>query len=307
MLPPEYLDFRPGERVTVQSRIARYNPQGLMILPNPITNLSSHINGGFSQYMQVPEEMIRSGSVLRVPDNVADEEACLVEPTACALESIFATPHPVGVDGSGRHLYRAGIQPGGNVCIIGSGPVGMIYARLAHLEGAGRIIMVVRSEYKQELVKSVLGDQVEVYLAPRSADDASPETLAAEDRIVQDLSDLTGGYLFDDVVAASASPAAQRLMLRLYTPEGYAVGACFGGTHRRVDAADLDTNHYRVAKTIGSSGCSTDCMLTVLDWLARRRLDLRGFVSKHRFTLDDDPHEFLTTDADGLKPALFMG
>ena len=134
-----------------------------------------------------------------------------------------------------------------------------------------------------------------------------PETLAAEDKIVRDLSDLTGGYLFDDVVAASASPAAQRLMLRLYTPEGYAVGACFGGTHWRVDAADLDTNHYRVAKTIGSSGCSTDCMLTVLDWLARRRLDLRGFVSKHRFTLDDDPHEFLTTDADGLKPALFMG
>ena len=144
-------------------------------------------------------------------------------------------------------------------------------------------------------------------MAPRMAEDASPETLAAEDGIVRDLEALTGGYLFDDVVAACASPAAQRLMMRLYTREGYAVGACFGGTHQRVDAADVDINHYRAAKTIGTSGCSTDCMKTILRWLADDDLDLRGFTSRRRFTLDDDPAEFFTTEADGLKPVLFMG
>jgi threonine dehydrogenase-like Zn-dependent dehydrogenase len=305
-LSSEYLDFRPGQRVTFQGRIARYNKQGLMIVPRPIANLSFQINGGYSQYMLVPEAMIRSESVLRVPESISDEEACLVEPAACALESIFATPHPTGVDGLGRHLYRAGIKPEGNVCVIGSGTVGMIYATLAHLEGAGRVVMLVRSDYKRRLVEEVLGAQVEVYVAPRTAEDASPETLAAEEAMVRDLSDLTHGNLFDDVIAACASPAAQRLMLRLYTPEGYAVGACFGGTHQLVDAANLDTNHYRAAKTIGTSGCSTDCMKTILKWLASGRLDLRGFISRQHFTLDDDPHQFFTTDADGLKPALFM-
>jgi hypothetical protein len=95
-------------------------------------------------------------------------------------------------------------------------------------------------------------------------------------------------------------------MLKLYTREGYAVGACFGGTHQLVDRADLDINHYRAAKTIGTSGCSTNCMRTVLSNLARGKLELDGFLSKRRFTLDDDPHEFLATEADGLKPALFM-
>ena len=304
-LSPSYLDFRVGERVVCQSRIARYR-DGLMLIPRPIANLSSDMDGGFSQYMRVPESMIRSGSVLRVPDSVPDEAACLVEPTACVLESIFATPHQVGVDEAGRHVFRGGIQPGGNVCVIGSGAVSMIYARLAMLEGAGRLVMVVRSEAKGELASRVLGDAVEVYLAPRTGEDAAPETLAAEDRIVEDLSDLTGGYLFDDVIAACASPAAQRLMLRLYTPEGYAVGACFGGTHRLVDAANIDLNHYRAAKTMGSSGCSTDCMQTVLTWLEEGRLDLTGFLSDRRFTLEDDPHEFFTTYADGLKPALFL-
>jgi L-iditol 2-dehydrogenase len=304
-LSSKYLDFRPGERVTVQGRIARYR-HGLMLVPKPIANLSFQINGGFSQYMLIPETMIRSESVLRVPDNITDEEACLVEPAACALESIFATPHPTGVDVHGRHVFRAGIQAEGNVCIIGSGTVGMIYATLAHLEGAGRIVTIVRSAYKKKLVERVLGDKVEVYIAPRTAEDTSSETLEAEDAIVRDLSDLTGGYLFDDVVAACASPAAQRLMLRLYAPEGYGVGACFGGTHQLVDAANLDANHYRAAKTIGTSGCSTDCIKTILNWLESRRLDLPGFISGRRFTLDDDPHEFFTTDADGLKPALYM-
>ena len=124
--------------------------------------------------------------------------------------------------------------------------------------------------------------------------------------VAANLSDMTGGYLFDDVVAACASPGAQRLMLKLYTREGYAVGACFGGTHHLVDAADIDVNHYRAANTIGTSGCSTDCMRTVLKWLQADRLDLNGFISRMKFTLDDDPHEFFSTEADGLKPALWM-
>jgi threonine dehydrogenase-like Zn-dependent dehydrogenase len=210
----------------------------------------------------------------------------------------------VGEDG--RHIFRSGILPGGAACVIGSGTVSLIYAALAVLEGAARVVVLVRSESKAQQVRDLLGSSVEVHMIPRLADDASAATLAAEDQIVRELADLTRGHLFDDVVVASASPAAQRLMLRLYTREGYAVGACFGGTHMLVDAADLDVHHYRAATTIGSSGCSTDCMKTIRSWLESGRLRLRGFISPRRFTLDDDPHEFFTTDAGGLKPALSM-
>ena len=303
-LPEAELAFRPGERVTFQSRIARYR-DGLMLVPRPIANLSFQINGGYAQYMVVPETMIRSGSVLRVTDAISDEAASLVEPTACVLESIFATPHPVGVDAEGRHIYRGGIRKGGSVCIIGSGTLSMIYARLALLEGAARVVIVVRSAAKARLVREKLGDSVSLYEAPRTDEDASAATRNAEDAIVADLAKLTDGYLFDDVISANASPASQRLMLRLYTPEGYAVGACFGGTHALVDAANIDVNHYRAAKTIGTSGCSTDGMRTVLRWLSSGRLSLEGMVSPRHYTLADDPHEFFTVE-NGLKPALFM-
>jgi len=303
-LSDEYLGFKLGERVTFQSRIARYR-NGLMLIPKPIANLSFQLNGGFSRYMRVPSTLIQSGSVLRVPDAVSDEEACLVEPAACVLESIYATPHQNAVDEHGRHEFRAGILPEGNVCIIGSGTLAMIYARLAILEGAGRIVMLVRSQAKAALLAEKLDSRVEFHQVPRIDDNASEDTRTAEKNIVGELLELTDSYLFDDVVAACSSPAAQRLMLELYSPEGYAVGACFGGTHQVTDAANVDNSHYRAAKTMGTSGCSTRCMERILDMLAEDVLDLNGLTSPRRFTLQDDPHEYFTTDADGLKPVLY--
>jgi L-iditol 2-dehydrogenase len=303
-LSPDYLSFSVGERVTFQSRIARYK-NGLMLIPKPIANLSFQINGGYAQYMRVPEDMIRSESVIRVPEIVSDEEACLIEPAACALESIYATPHPVGVDKEGRHIYKAGIQSGGKTCIIGSGTVSLLYVSLAILEGASKVVMVVRSEKKEKLIHQILKNQVNVYVVPQLINSTIQERLLQEEKIVHDLEEITGGYLFDDVVCACSDPNAQRLMLKLYTREGYGVGACFGGTHSLVDQVDVDQNHYRCAKTIGTSGCSTDAMKAVLQWLYEGKLSFQGFTSSRKFTFDDSPQEFFTTSADGLKPVLY--
>jgi len=292
-LTPEYLDFRSGERITVQARIARYRG-GLMLVADPIDNLSFYFDAGYSQYMRVPPVMIRSASVLRVADSISDEAAALVEPAACALESIYSTPHPVGVDDEGRHRYRAGIQPGGKAAVIGSGTVSLIYARLAKVEGAETVYLLVRSDEKADLARRLLGDE------------AVPVNVGglSEPEIVERMAELTDGYLLDDVVAACGDPAAQRLMLELYTAEGYAVGACFGGVRERIDRANVDNNHYRMAKTVGSSGCSTRTMETILRWLETGRLSLDGFSSSRRWTLDDSPAEFFTSRDGGLKPML---
>jgi len=303
-LSDEYLDFQPGERVTVQSRAARY-ANGLMLTTEPLTILSFFINGGYSQYMKLNPDIIQTGGALRVPRNVSDEAAALCEPAACALESIFCTPHPVGVDDDGRHLYRAGILPGGRACVIGSGTVSMIYARLAYREQARQVVMLVRSAEKASLAKRVLGNEVSVEVVSRYSDLPLPDKLAEEDKIVGRMLDITEGNLFDDVVAACADPDAQRLMLKLYNPQGYAVGACFGGTHALVDQAEIDANHYRMAKTIGSSGCSTRGMETVLRWLGDGSLSLDGFLASRHFTFQDKPEDFFGPSESGLKPALY--
>ena len=180
----------------------------------------------------------------------------------------------------------------------------MIYARLARLEGAAGVVMLVRSEEKASLVRDVLGDEVLVQVVGGYSDLPLPEKLEAEEGIVEDMRQTTDGHLFDDVVAACADPDAQRLMLKLYSPEGYAVGACFGGTHALVDRADIDNHHYRLAKTIGSSGCSTRTMETVVRWLGEGTLSLDGFVDPEYYGFDDRPEDFFNPARHGLKPVL---
>lgn len=297
--------FEAGQRVTVQSRIARHSDADLMLMKDPIENLSFRIPAGFAQYMRINEAMIRGGAVLAVPDHVADVEAALTEPAACALESIFATPHPVGVEADGRHRYRAGILPGGRTLIIGSGTLAMVYGRLAEIEGAAEVWLVVRSQAKADLVRDVLGDGPKLHLVPDYSDRSMDEKLDIEADLAKTFAELTGGALFDDVVLACPSTDAQRYMFPLLNPNGYGVAACFAGIRQPSRAPDVDQLHYRIGKAIGTSGCSTRAMETILDWLSSGRLSLKGMTCPHPYTLDDSPEAFFCTAADGRKPMLF--
>jgi len=303
-LDPARLCPPVGRRVTVQSRIARHR-NGLMLIRDPIQNLSFQIPAGYAQYMKVPAQMIRSGAILPIPDEVSDEEGALVEPAACVLESIYATPHAVGVSDDGRHILHSGIKPGGRTLIIGSGTLAMIYAQFAKAEGASEVWFIVRSPGKRELCTMVLGKWPRFMVVPDYSQRPLPEKLDLEARLEEELADLTDGALFDDVVLAAPSTDAQRLMFRLLNPDGYGVAVCFAGLHEASDHAQVDLLHYRMAKAVGTSGCSTRTMETVLNWLAAGRLSLRGFTCPHRYTLDDDPHDFFQTRADGRKPMLY--
>ena len=303
-LPPERLTPPVGTRVTVQGRAARHR-QGLMLMSEPIQNLTFYIPGAYAQYMKVPAEMIQSGTVLPLPDSVDDEEGALVEPAACALESIFATPRAVGVDKEGRHLYRGGIRQGGRTLIIGSGTLAMIYGQLAKLEGTGEVWFIVRSAYKRELIHRVLGTWPSVTIVEDYSDRDIVGKIQREAEIEQELSDLTHGSLFDDVILACPSLDAQRLMFQLLNPDGYGAAVCFAGLHERSERVNVDSLHYRIGKASGTSGCSTRAMETVIDWLSGGRLSLKGFSSPKRYTLHDDPAEFFQTEADGRKPMLY--
>jgi threonine dehydrogenase-like Zn-dependent dehydrogenase len=192
-------------------------------------------------------------------------------------------------------VFRAGPKRGGKAAVIGSGTVSMLYARLLDLEGSAEVFVFVRSEEKAELVRQCLGGGFRIVLTANKG----------EDRIVEAAEELTSGHLFDDVVAACGDPAAQRLMLRLYSRDGGACGACFGGVRVRVDDVDIDVHHYRAAITVGSSGCSTRSMETIIKWLEEGRLSLKGFCSPRRYSFATAPELFFTTKGDGLKPVLY--
>ena len=77
--------------------------------------------GGFSERFRVPEENVRKGAILPLPDAVGWKAGTLLEPAACALTA----------------LRRVGFHAGDSVFVIGLGPVGLLYLRIATALGAG--------------------------------------------------------------------------------------------------------------------------------------------------------------------------
>ncbi len=78
-------------------------------------------NGAFSEYMRIKG----TADILKIPDNVSDEIAALIEPLAVCL----------------RGFDLSGIKPGQSAAVFGPGPIGLLMIQLLKAAGAGQIIV----------------------------------------------------------------------------------------------------------------------------------------------------------------------
>lgn len=93
------------------------------------------LNGAYAEYITVPARIV-SKNMLVIPDNLSFEKAAFCEPLANV------------VHGSARTEIKAGQSVG----IIGIGPIGLMFARVAKLKGA-RVIVAGRNPIKLKLAE----------------------------------------------------------------------------------------------------------------------------------------------------------
>ncbi len=91
------------------------------------------LNGAYAQYITVPSRIVEK-NMLILPDNLSYKKAAFCEPLANVVHG----------------AYRTGIKEGNSVGIIGIGPIGLMFARIAKLMGA-RVIVGGRNPKKLEL------------------------------------------------------------------------------------------------------------------------------------------------------------
>jgi len=77
--------------------------------------------GGFAEAFRVPSENVSRGAVLPLDSSVDWSTGTLLEPAGCAMTA----------------MRRIGLPEGASVFVLGLGPVGLLYARLARSLGAG--------------------------------------------------------------------------------------------------------------------------------------------------------------------------
>jgi L-iditol 2-dehydrogenase len=209
--------------------------------------------GGFAESFRVSADHVRKGAVLPLDPKLSWEEGALLEPAACALTALRAVEF-----GSGDR-----------VMILGLGPVGLLYARVAHALGAGWIGGTEFSALRRE---AATRGGVDIVADPR---DAAAVKQAVEAG--------TRGAGADLVVVATGAPEAVELGAALVRRGGVLnlFGLPHAGTQLGPDLQQLYLRGLRVIPTYAT----TERELSDLHALvARGRLPIRDLVS-HQFPL----------------------
>ncbi len=146
----------------------------------PTYSTTNLVPGGFAETFRASAEHVRQGAVLPLGEAVDWNSGALLEPAACALTA----------------LRRVGFAPGQRVLVLGLGPVGLLYARLAKALGA---TWVGGSELSPRRRAAGERDGVDRAVDPRDA--SAVAGIVAE---------ATGGQGVDLAVAASGHPTVAR-------------------------------------------------------------------------------------------------
>ncbi len=126
--PGDRADLKVGDRVTALPispclkchACLSGNPQYCIHTWDQATGLALTNPGGLA-----PRLATRSDMVVKLPDNVTDEEAAMVEPTAVGLHAV----------------RLADIKVGEKVLVIGGGIIGLVSAMFAKMEGASLVVV----------------------------------------------------------------------------------------------------------------------------------------------------------------------
>lgn len=138
----ESTPFRPGQRVVAANSAPCEN---CYFCRRALQNLCEDLlfnNGAYAEYIRIPARIVERNTY-EIPDHVSYRDAAMVEPLACVL----------------RGLEETGVRAGDTVTIIGLGPIGLMFVRLAKVYGA-RVIAVGRRKTQLDRAAAMGAEEV---------------------------------------------------------------------------------------------------------------------------------------------------
>ncbi len=225
--------------------------------------------GGFQQYMTVPQIALKAGNVIRIPEQLSFDEAALIEPFACC------------VNGS----QRSQIPPDGTVVIAGAGPIGLMHLKLAKAFGAAKVIVSeparVRMEYARQMGADIVTDPT-------------------QDDLHQAVMDQTDGLGADSAIMAIGVPELVGQLAGMLRKGGTL--NLFAGFQEDAQATiTCNLIHYGQINVTGSAAASRQHFQQAMTLLESGKVTLSDLIT-HRFALENI-HDALDmmTRGQGLK------
>jgi threonine dehydrogenase-like Zn-dependent dehydrogenase len=227
------------------------------------------IDGGFQEFMKVPNIAIRGGNLFPIPDHVSFEEASLIEPLSCCYNAFKVL-----------ETYYADA-----VLVIGAGPIGAMHVMLSRIAGAKHI-----------MVADIRGDRLEKF----SEFGADTTIDTGKHDLKTEVMKATGNHGADVVITACSVPEIQSLSIELLATHGRV--NFFGGLGQDV-SIPIDSNkiHYKGLHVLGTTGSSNSDYFKALSMVKAGRADLKQLISG-TFSLSEIDSAFAhAASGEGLK------
>ena len=169
-------------------------------------------NGAYAEFIRLPARIVQKNTYV-IPESIEYKDAALLEPLACAV----------------RGLDESNVHPGSTLAVMGLGPIGLMFVRLAKYAYGARVIAMAR---RKEQVDRAMG---------LGADEGI--ILGERGKLLGDLKAVTGGRGADVVIEAIGNPESWELATQLVRKGGTInfFGGCPSGTKVGLDTSLL---HY---------------------------------------------------------------
>jgi L-iditol 2-dehydrogenase len=204
-------------------------------------------NGAYAEYIRIPGRIVEQNTY-EIPAHVSYQDAALVEPLACVM----------------RGLEETGLRAGDTVVVIGLGPIGLMFVRLAKVYGA-RVIAIGRRKTQLDRAERMGADEL-ILTAPAL-------DLAAR------VKELTGGYGADVAIEAVGKPATWELAAQLVRRGGAVnfFGGCPADSRITLDTSLL---HYSEITCKASFHHTPAHIRRALEAVTRGDITARDFVNR---------------------------
>ena len=168
-------------------------------------------NGAYAEYIRIPARIVKHNTY-EIPAHVGYQDAALVEPLACVV----------------RGFEESAPCPGDTVAIVGLGPIGLMFVKLAKLYGC-RVVAVGRRQTQLDRAASLGADELV------AAGDGSDPVKAGRD--------LTHGRGVDVAIEAVGKPQTWQWAVNMVRRGGTVnfFGGCPNDSKVNLDTALL---HY---------------------------------------------------------------
>jgi len=252
---PAVTMFKPGDRVLISciSACGKCVYCRKLMYSHCTTGgwiLGNKIDGTQAEFVRIP---YADTSLYPIPDG-ADEEALVM------LSDILPTGFECGV-------LNGKVQPGGDVAIVGAGPIGLAALLTAQFYSPAQIIMIDLDDNRLAVAKH--------FGATATVNSGDGKALAAIMR-------LTGGRGVDTAIEAVGIPATFELCEQIVAPGGVIANIGVHGTKVDLHLENLWDRNITITTRLVDT-VSTPMLLNVVQ---SHRLDPKLLIT-HRFKLDD--------------------